>query len=137
MNLNSTAPTMRGLVKLHKEDTPIRPILTCRNAPQYKLAQMLVRKLTSYIPLPFVNNVKNTVQLMNDPTVIPYDHNVQFASFDISSIHSKIPTTDLMVTLRKLCEVNRVNGRTTQDIMRIAYQSSKSLCIHLSPLVSQ
>jgi len=74
---------------------------------------------------------------MNDLTVIPYDHNIQFASFDISSMHSKIPTTDLMVTLRKLCEVNRVNDRTTQDIMRIAYQSSKSLCIHLSHLVSQ
>jgi len=34
-------------------------------------------------------------------------------------MHSNIPTTDLMTTLRKLCEVNKVDGITTQD-MRIA-----------------
>jgi len=50
---NPTAPTMRGLVKLHKEDIPIRPIINWRNAPGYKLAKMLAGKLTSYIPLPF------------------------------------------------------------------------------------
>ena len=35
-------------------------------------------------------------------------------------MYSNIPTTDLMTTLRKLCEVNNVDDRTTQDIMRIA-----------------
>ena len=113
MNLNPTALTMRGLVKLHKEDTPIRPILSWRNAPRYKPAQMLMRKLTSPIPLPFVYNVKKTVQLMNDLIVITYDHSIKFASFDTSIMYSNIPTTNLMVTLRKLREVNRVNDRTT------------------------
>jgi hypothetical protein len=47
VNLNPTAPTMRGLVKLHKEDTPIRLIINWRNAPGYKLAKMLAGKLTS------------------------------------------------------------------------------------------
>jgi len=35
-------------------------------------------------------------------------------------MYSNIPTTDLKTTLRKLCEVNNVDERTTQDIMRIA-----------------
>jgi len=104
---------MRGLVELHKEDTPIRLITNWRNAPGYKLAQMLVRKRTSHIPLPFVYNVKNTVQLMNDLIVITYDHSIKFASFDTSIMYSNIPTTDLMVTLRKLCEMNSINDRTT------------------------
>ena len=120
VNLNSTTPTMRGLVKLYKEDTPIRPITICRNAPGYKLAKMLAGKLTSYIPLPFTYNVTNTVQLMNDLTDIPYDHNIKFASLDIYSIYFNIPTKDLMTTLRKLCEVDNIDYRTTQDIMRIA-----------------
>jgi hypothetical protein len=57
--------------------------------------------------------------LSNDLIAIPYDHNITFASFDINSTYSNIPTTDLMTTLRKLCEVNNVDDRTTQDIMRI------------------
>jgi hypothetical protein len=27
VNLNPTAPTIRGLIKIHKEDAPIRPIV--------------------------------------------------------------------------------------------------------------
>jgi len=71
VNLNHTAPTMRGLIKVHKDGTPIRPVVNWRNAPVYKLAQSLVRKLTSYIPLPFTYNIKNTVQLMDDVIEIP------------------------------------------------------------------
>jgi len=77
---------MRGLMKLHKEDTPIRLIINWRNAPGYKMAKMLARKLTLYIPLPFAYNVRNTVQLTNDLIDIPYDHNIKFASFDINSM---------------------------------------------------
>jgi len=66
MNLNPTALTMRGLIKVHKEGAPIRPVVNWRNAPGYKLAQMLVKVLSSHTPLPFTYNVKNTVQLMDD-----------------------------------------------------------------------
>jgi len=38
VNYNPIAPTMRGQVKLHKEDTPIRTIINWRNTPGYKLA---------------------------------------------------------------------------------------------------
>jgi hypothetical protein len=33
VNLNPTVLTMRGLIKLHKENTPIRPVINWRNAP--------------------------------------------------------------------------------------------------------
>jgi len=111
---------MRGLVKLHKEDTTIRPIINWRNATGYKLAKMLARKLTSYIPLPLAYNVTNTVQLTNGLIDIPYDHNTKFPSYDINRMYSNSPTTDLMTTLRKLCDVSNVDDRTTQDIMRNA-----------------
>ena len=119
MNLNPTAPTMRGLVKLHKEDTH-QADHKMEKVPGYKLAKMLAGQLTSYIPLPIAYNVANTVQLMNDLIDIPYGHNIKFASSDINCMYSNIPTTDLMKALRKLCEVNNVDDRTTQDIMRIA-----------------
>jgi hypothetical protein len=61
LNLNSTAPSLRGLVKLHKENTPIRLLVNWKNAPGYKLTKTLAGTLTSYIPLPYIHNVKNTV----------------------------------------------------------------------------
>jgi hypothetical protein len=72
--------------------------------------------LTSYIPLPFTYNVKNTIQLMNELMDIPYDPNIKFASFDISNTYSNIPTKDLITALKKLCSVNNIDNKTTQNI---------------------
>jgi hypothetical protein len=120
VNLNPTAPTLKGLVNIHKEDTSIRPIKNCKISPGYKLAKMLAEKLTSHTPLPFTYNVTNTVQLMNDLTGIPYGHNIKLASLDISSMYSNILTKDLMTILRDLYEKNNIDEKTTQDITRIA-----------------
>jgi hypothetical protein len=52
---------------------------------------MLAKKLP-YIPLPYTFSEKNTVQLINDLTDIPYDSNIKFASVDITNMYSNIPT---------------------------------------------
>jgi len=73
-----------------------------------------VRKLTSYIPLPFAYNIKNTVQLMDDLIEIPQGQYMKFASFDISSMYSNIPTGDLMAVLNELCNAKGVDSKKTQ-----------------------
>jgi hypothetical protein len=60
-NPNLTPPTIRGLIKIHKEDSPIRPIVNWKNVPSYKLAKTLPKKLEIYTPLPYTFNVKSTV----------------------------------------------------------------------------
>ena len=36
INLNPSAPTIKGLIKIHKPSQPIRHIVNWRNAPAYK-----------------------------------------------------------------------------------------------------
>jgi hypothetical protein len=50
VNLNPTALTLRGLVQIHKEGAPVRPIINWKNAPAYKLAKMLARNCTHTSP---------------------------------------------------------------------------------------
>jgi hypothetical protein len=50
VNLNPTPPTIRGLIKLHKQGHPIRPIVNWTNAPAYKTAKLLTQKLATYSP---------------------------------------------------------------------------------------
>jgi len=109
MNTNPTAPTMRGLIKVHKEGAPIRPVINWRNALGYKLAKMLVKVLSSHTPLPFTYNVKNTVQLMDDLLKIPQGHLMKFASFDISNMYSNIPTGELIAIVSDSCIKNNVD----------------------------
>jgi hypothetical protein len=61
VNLNPKVPTIRGLIKVHNEGAPIRPIINWKNTPAYKPAKMLTKKLHTHIPLPYAFNVENTV----------------------------------------------------------------------------
>jgi hypothetical protein len=74
---NPAAPNMRGLVKIHKVDAPIRPVNNWKYAPAYKVAKMLAKKLQVYTPLPYTFNVKNTTHLIED---------LRLASFDITNM---------------------------------------------------
>jgi L-arabinose isomerase len=55
----TTAPTIRGLVKIHKEGAPVRPVINWKNAPAYKLTKILSKELQAYIALPYTFDVKN------------------------------------------------------------------------------
>jgi len=58
--MNPTAPTTKGLIKKHKPEHPIRPVVKWRGAPAYKLARLLTQKMKQLAPLPTRNNVDNT-----------------------------------------------------------------------------
>jgi len=51
VSLNPTAPKIGGLIKIHKEDSPIRPVVNWKNVPAYKLARSLVKKLQTHVPV--------------------------------------------------------------------------------------
>ena len=80
---------------------------------------MLVKVLASHTPLPFTYNVRNTVQLMDDPLKIPQGHTIKFASLDISSMHSNIPTGEVTKLLNDLCIKENVEEKTRNEIAKI------------------
>jgi hypothetical protein len=43
-NMNPMATNLHATIKLHKQNTPIRPITNWRNAPAYKLANLSNKK---------------------------------------------------------------------------------------------
>jgi len=67
INCNSSIPTIRGLLKIHKETAPVRLIINWKNAPGYKLAKALIKILQTHFPLPYAFNVKITAHLVRWP----------------------------------------------------------------------
>jgi hypothetical protein len=82
-NMNPSAPTLHATVKLHKHNTPIRPIINWINAPAYKLAKFLATILQKHLQLPYTYNVKNTIHLTSDLQTIEIDEKTRMCSFDI------------------------------------------------------
>jgi len=56
---------------------------------------------------------------MDDLIEIPQGQYMKFASFNISSMYSNIPTEELMTILNELCNANDVDAKTTYEILRI------------------
>jgi len=118
INLNPSTPILRGLIKIHKENTPVRPIVNLKNALSYKLAKMFVKRIQTYIPLPDIFNGKNSVQLIEELSEIPSDPNLKKASFDITNMYTNIPTKELIDIMDRMCDIYNVDRTLKQEILK-------------------
>jgi len=119
VNLNTSAPTIRGLLKIHEIDSPIRPVVNWKNAPAFKLAKLFAKNLQTYLPLPYAFNVKNSVQLIDDLLKIPFDPNLQFISFDIMNMYSNVQTEDLTNIIDFMCSQHYVDNNLKHKLINI------------------
>jgi hypothetical protein len=95
ININPKAPNLTGLIKLHKQNLPIRPIVNWKNALLYHTAKLFNDLLKQHITLPDAFNIKNTPHLLNDLLTINIHQNYRLASLDISNMYTNIPTEEL------------------------------------------
>jgi hypothetical protein len=119
IHMNPTAPSIRGVPKIHKVDYPIRPIINWKNAPAYKLPKTLNTLLQFHIPLPNVFNVKNSIHLMEDLTDFPCTGTIKFASFDIENMYPNIPTDELISIVQNMSTHNQIDTNTIQNLLSI------------------
>jgi hypothetical protein len=64
--MHPQAPNLKALIKIHKQNAPIRPIVNWQHAPAYRLAKHLSDTLKHMLQLPFTFNVQNSQQLMTE-----------------------------------------------------------------------
>jgi hypothetical protein len=94
VNMNPSAPSIKGLIKIHKPDQPIRPVVNWQRAPAYKLARLFTQKIRQLAPLPEVYNVDNTVDLISKLKDTPILPQFALASLDITNLYTNIPVTE-------------------------------------------
>ena len=80
---------------------------------------MLTKKLGILIPLPYIFNIKNTIQLMEELLDIPFDKDLKFFSYDIENTYSNIPRTELTKIIKVMCKQNRLNMEIKNEIIKI------------------
>jgi hypothetical protein len=119
INLNPSPHSIHGLIKVHKPDSPIQPVINWRNAPAYKLAQHISRIFTAYNILLYTFNIKNTVHLMEDLLQVSINQHTRFASFDITSIYTNIPTQQIPKILTILCRRNVIDKELSRDLIAL------------------
>jgi|GEM_PF-3687610 len=116
LNLNPTAPSIKGLIKLHKPEHPIRPDVNWRGAPAYRLAQLFTHKIKLVAPLPNTHDLENTTDLLKKLENTPILPHFTLASLDISNLHTNIPVKETREIIAKNLN-NNTNPQAQQELL--------------------
>lgn len=96
-NNNAVAPKIYGLPKIHKENIPLRPVVSNSGAASYNMSQFIGRIINNIVDKD-IYNVRNSFDFKEfiENIMVPQDH--VMVSFDIISLFTNIPT-DLAINI--------------------------------------
>jgi len=109
---------VKGLIKLHKPDKPIRPVVNWKNAPAYRLSKLFTEKIHRLIPLPNTFNIKNTQNLIQNLDDTPLLSCHSLASLDVTNMYSNIPIGETKTILTDTLRRELANPQAQQEILK-------------------
>lgn len=109
------APKFNALIKLHKDNEPIRPVVNNIHAPTYKLAKFLKQWLSETLQLPNNYMVHNSVQLANDLHNIKLEETYKLITFDIKDLHVNITIKEVIITTETLLRNKKLDNSLIQQ----------------------
>jgi len=113
---NPTPPTLNALLKLHKPNTPIRPIVNNKNAPTHKTARRLNTILNNHLHLDKRYKTINSNTLANELVNLKINSRHRLLTLDIKVLYFNIPIQEtLNLTRTQLIAHN--DKQTTHQIM--------------------
>ena len=126
----SRPPLFYGKVKLHKEGTPLRPIVSSIGSCTYKIAKRLAPILTQYSQQ-VQSYIRNTKELVEEVRSWEIKQDEVLISFDIKALYTSVPVEDALkaVNNRLQCDQSLEDwcGYTRETILALL-----KLCLNCS-----
>ena len=96
-----TAPRMRGLPKLHKENIPMRPITSGIGSAPHRLAKLLAKPLSANLGALSDDHLKNSGDLIERLRDIDFEAKC-LASLDVKSLFTNVPVDGALDVMKRL-----------------------------------
>ena len=95
LTISPSMPYLYGLVKTHKPNNPIRPIISSTGSVTYKLSKWLVKILSPLVGNISNSNIKHNVDFIEKLNSVNINFHFKMISFDVTSLFTKVPVDDL------------------------------------------
>jgi hypothetical protein len=96
LNIKPMAPQINAYIKTHKDNNPIRPVINNTQAPTYKIAKLLNRRIIEYISLPNTYTVHNSNEIAQDLQKLHIENGYKMITLDIKDLYVNLPKTGII-----------------------------------------
>lgn len=118
--IDPKAPTLRGLPKVHKDNTPIRPLVNFTSAPSYKLAKKLDKILRENIVLNNNHSIHNNIELTDIIRQTSLPKQFTMASFDVVNLFTNVPVKETLTLVENnLKEQSQLSPQAISETMEL------------------
>ena len=115
---SSSLSYLYGVIKTHKDDYPVRPIISTVGSVQYSLSKFLVNLLQPLVGNISNSHITNSVEFVTKAKDISINQNCRLVSFDVRSLFTCVPVMDLLDFLN--IELNKyVFSIPVESILRL------------------
>lgn len=117
--MNPDIPQMYSQPKIHKDNRPVRPIVSAHNTPARSLGRFIANYLRR-IYKPTTNyTLNNSIDLINDINKVKYSDTHIMVSFDVVNLYSSIPIQETTAIIKTYLENNMYEPNEICTIMEI------------------
>lgn len=125
---NAIAPKMYGLPKIHKVDTPLRPICSSINSPSYNLCKFIVNILKN-IMIESKYNIKNSTEFQQKIKDNYIMDDERLISFDVISLFPSIPVEFAIKTIenrwKDIKKYTKMDKTLFMDIVKFCIRENR------------
>ena len=118
-NIKPAPPKLNIHIKTHKHKQPIRPAINNTQAPAYKLAKHMNKKLQQLLNLPNTYNTKNTQEIAEDLRSIRIKETNRVITLDINDLYVNLPINGILNATKHWLQMNNNEGTTITQILNV------------------
>lgn len=116
--MNNKLPTLYAMPKLHKENIPIRPIVTSINTPTYNLSKIIL-KIFNKMKYKTKHTIKNSTELVDTLKTQNQLDKCKLISFDIVNLYSNVCIKETLNIIKHILQEEIQDNTDIENILHM------------------
>lgn len=120
ISMNPSAPTLKAFPKIHKVNTPIRPIINFRSAPSYKLSHFLQKYLKDNYKFSNNRSINSSTDFAHKVCQSSLRNTHRMMSLDVVNMFTSVPLQDTVAIIESNLKDNEnISEEEVNEILRL------------------